>query len=459
MSQSMISTMPAPLWQARPARANANGRLLRLVPLVLLFYSFLLFSPEVQAAVFGVNLPSYRMAMLAMALPALWMVLRDKIGPISPIDAAMGFISLWLVLSFTMVYGFEKGLIRGAGIMIDTSLSYFIARACVKSWDDLRYLLLLCLPGFVFAASALAFESLTGRLWLRPAYISIFGNMTAYEGGEAVGALILEPETRLGLMRAYGPFSHPILAGSFMVGFLPLFYFSGLRSWPFVVGIMVCLSGFFSLSSAAFLSLLIAVGAIGVHHVKPYIPKITWWTLSSMLILLVWSLHMSTKNGIVSVLARVTLTPDTAYYRTMIWEYGIDNVIQNPWFGLGYRQWDRLHWMGESVDAHFLLLAMRHGVIVPVLLLFGMIYGIVRLGLLIPYLSPKDRSLAIGLNLSAVIYLIVGQTVNFFGSSNLVLMIFVAFLASMVSWSNAEVKENNRKRIAYMMAMQNAAMR
>jgi O-antigen ligase len=459
MSQSMISTMPAPLWQARPARANANGRLLRLVPLVLLFYSFLLFSPEVQVVLFEINLPSYRITLLAMSLPALWLVLRDKIGPISPIDAAVGLLSLWLVLSFTMVYGFERGLIRGSGIMIDTSLSYFVARACVKSWDDLRYLLLLCLPGFVFAAGSLVFESLSGQLWVRPAYISIFGSMTAYEGGEAVGALKLEGETRLGLLRAYGPFSHPILAGSFMIGFLPLFYFSGIRSWPFVISIFACLSGFFSLSSAAFLSLLIAGGAITIHHVKPYVPKVSWWTIASMSILFLWSLHMASKNGIISVLARITLTPDTAYYRTLIWEYGVQNVIENPWFGLGYKQWDRLHWMGESVDAHFLLLAIRHGVIVPVLLLFGMIYGIVRLGLLIPYLSPKDRSLAIGLNLSAVIYLIVGQTVNFFGSSNLVLMIFVAFLASMVSWSNAEVKENNRKRIAYMMAMQNAAMR
>lgn len=449
MPQTVLSTYHTPDRQIARAGASSSGRLLALIPLLLVFYSFLLLPPEVEVTVYGVNLPSYRMALLAMTVPALWMLLKEKMGATSPIDIAVTIIAFWIVLSFTMIYGFESGIVRGAGIMIDTALPYVIARACVKTMDDLRYFLLLCLPGLLFAGGVLALESLSGRLLLRPAFASVFGSISAFSGGEASGSLIIKDEYRLGLLRAYGPFPHPILAGIAMVGFLPLYYFSGLRGWPYVLGIVAALTGFFALSSAAFLALIVAVGAILIYHVKPYIPKISWWTISAMLVLMLWSVHMVSKNGIIPVISRLTLTPATADYRTLIWEFGSISVANNPWFGIGYRQWERLSWMGESVDAHFLLLAMRHGLVVPVLLLIAMTYGMIRLGIITPFLTARDRSFAIGLNISLIIYLVVGQTVNYFGSTNLIFMTVIAFLASTVSWGNRELKMHRSQMLAY----------
>lgn len=429
-----------PYRQVAPVKAFANARLLRLLPIVLVFYSFLFLPPEVEVTVFGVNLPSYRIALLAMSVPGLWMTLQSKARGIGACDAAVTIIAFWIMLSFTMIYGFESGLVRGAGIMIDTALPYFVARACVKSFDDLRYFLILCLPGVVFAGGVLVLESVTGRLILRPAFASVFGSIDAFAGGEATGSLVIQNEYRIGLMRAYGPFPHPILAGVVMVGFLPLYYFSGLRSWPLLLGIGAALAGFFGLSSAAFLALIITSGAIIIYHIKPYFPKLSWWTISALLGVLVWAAHMASKSGIISVISRLTLKPGTAEYRLVIWEYGSISVAKNPWFGIGYRQWERLDWMGESVDAHFLLLAMRHGLIVPILLLLAIIYGMVRLGLVIPYLDRKDRAFAIGINICMLIFLVVGQTVNYFGSSNVVFMAMFAFLASAVGYGNDRLK-------------------
>jgi O-antigen ligase len=423
--------------------------LIKLIPIVLVFYSFLFFPPEVEITAYGVNFPSYRIALLLTSVSGLWMMLRSTARTISPIDYAVMIIAFWIMLSFTMIYGFEIGLIRGAGITIDTALSYFVARACVRSLDDLRYFLILCLPGLAFAGSVLILESVSGQLILRPAFASIFGSIDAFAGGEAMGSLVIENEYRLGMMRAYGPFPHPILAGISMVGFLPLYYFSGLRSWPFLIGVGAALAGFFGLSSAAFLALILAFGAILIYHVKKYIPKISWWTISGLLGLLVWSLHLASKNGIISVISRLTLTPRTAEYRTLIWEYGSVSVAKYPWFGIGYLQWDRLEWMGESVDAHFLLLAMRHGLIVPALLLIAMIYGMIRLGLIIPHLPPKDRAFAIGINICMVIFLVVGQTVNYFGSTNVLFMAMVGFLASTVAYGNAQMVAAKRNRLLH----------
>jgi len=439
--------MPSQAFLRVPAFANRG--LVALLPLVFVFYSFLLLSPEVEISIFGVSFPSYRLALLVMALPAFWMMVNNKQGSASTLDYVVAFTSFWIMLSFITVYGFESGIVRGTGIVIDTALMYMVARVCVRTPDELRYFLLLILPGLIFAGGSLVLESLSGRLFVRPFFISIFGGLDSFAGGEVTGSQSLEKEYRLGgLLRAFGPFPHPILAGAIMAGFLPLYYFSGLRSWPFILGVTLAFTSFFSLSSAAFLSLMIAVGAIGVYHVKSYIPKISWWTIVSLIGLAVWAIHMSTGGGIISALARLTLTPSTAYYRQLIWEYGSKTVANNPWFGIGYRQWDRPSWMiGDSVDAHFLLLAMRHGLIVPALLLAGIAYGMIKLGINQTRLTPRDKAFMIGVNITLFLYLIVGQTVNYFGSANLVLMTMVAFLASMVAWSDCEVKMRSQLRL------------
>ena len=418
-------------WPQRAPETHGTGlALYQLAPLTLVFYSLLLFPPEVSVTLAGFYLPAYRLALLAMTLPAIVMLLRRRGGQWTFVDVTVVFITFWILLSFSVVYGPGTGIVRGAGIIVDTTLPYLVARASIRSFDDLRYLLLLCLPGLAVSASILALESISGRLLLRPAVASIFGSGSLYSSGEASGSLLLRPEFRLGLLRAYGTFSHPILGGIIMAAFLPLYYFSNLRSWPFYIGLMVSLAAFFSLSSAAFLALMIAAAGIGIFHLKPYFPKVSWWLIMSMLAMVVWMLHMVSEGGIISVISRLTLTPHTASYRTLIWEFGLENVVRHPWFGMGYSDWARLWWMGESVDAHFLLLAMRHGVLVPIVLLLAFLYGMIRLGRSTPYLSANDRKFAVGLNIAVFIFLVSAQTVTFFGSSNLVFMALLAFLAA-----------------------------
>ncbi len=428
-------------------RAAAKRRVMQLMPLLVVFYSIFLLPPEVEFSAFGVNFPSYRVALLVVLVPTLWSSMRGRIASIQFMDVAIAIIGFWTILSFTMNYGFGEGIVRGAGVTIDTVLPYFIVRTCIKSLDDLRYFLILVFPAIAFAGLTLMAESLSGRLLLRPVFASIFGNVDVFVGGLNTGGLEIEGTQRMGLLRAYGPFPHPILAGIMMIGFLPLYFFSGLRSWPLIGGVLVTLTGVFGLSSAAFLALILAVSGVMLYQAKAYIPKISWWSISSLLILVVLTLHMISKNGIVYVIARLTLTPDTAEYRIHIWNWGSLTVAKHPWFGIAYKQWERASWMGESVDAHFLLMAMRHGLVVPIMMLAAIFYGMIRLGLIIPYLSPKDRAFAIGINMCMVIYLIVGQTVNYFGSSNLLFISVIALLAAAVSWGNVQMQVSKRQQM------------
>lgn len=429
-------------------RAEAKARIARVSPILIVFYCVFLLPPEVEFTVFGLALSAFRIALLAVLVPVLWRLLKSGVGEVQFMDLALVIIGFWMMLSFMTIYGIGPGLTRGGGILIDVVLSYFVARSSIRSLDDLRYFLILCLPAIVIAGSFLVIESLSRTLIVRPAFSALFGNVTAYAGGDAAGSLVLKAEFRLGgLLRAYGAFPHPILAGIMMIGLLPLYYFSGLRSWVAVLGVTMPLTGFFGLSSAAFLALIVCFGAIAVYHLKAYFPRVTWWTISSLLVIGIWAVHMSTKNGIIPVISRLTLTPGTADYRQLIWKYGWISLGEYPWFGLGYRPWARLSWMGESVDAHFLLLGMRHGILVPVVLLLAMFYGMIRLGLVTKYLTPKDRALAIGINISVACFLIVGQTVNYFASANVVFMLAIAILASAVSFGDEAAKTAKRQRL------------
>jgi O-antigen ligase len=300
----------------------------------------------------------------------------------------------------------------------------------------------------------MAAESLSGHLLLRPLATDLFGTMTKYYGGETVGVFQLKEEFRLGLVRAYGPFDHPILGGTIMTGFLPLYYYSGLRGWPLVLGMGAALCGLFSLSSAAFLGVFLMIAAIAINYALPYIPKLTWWMIITMSAMVLTALHFISTNGIVQVISRLTLTPGTAFYRIYIWRYGIANVEKYPIFGIGYSQWERPAWMiSDSIDAHFLALAVTYGLLVPVLLLAGIGFGMIRIGRIMNAFDVRNRNMLLGLNIAVFVYVIVGQTVAFFSTGVVVFMVMVGFMASMASWAEYQYKTDRQKALMRSRAM------
>jgi hypothetical protein len=82
-------------------------------------------------------------------------------------------------------------------------------------------------------------------------------------------------------------------------------------------------------------------------------------------------------------------------------------------------------------------------------MLAGAVYCLIRLGIIIPALPPKDRTFAIGINVCVIIFLIVGQTVNYFGSANILFVMTLGFLASAVRWGNQVVATNKRMQRSY----------
>ena len=220
---------------------------------------------------------------------------------------------------------------------------------------------------------------------------------------------------RLGLLRVAGPFSHPILAGLFLASLLPLYVMSGIRKWPFYFGLCAGICAIFSISSAVFLVLIYFVTMTGYDWLQKRVEILTWWRFIFAGIGLALLLEVASKNGLISVIIRYTLSPATGAYRTLTWDFGLNSVRAHPWFGIAYTDYERAFWMPNSVDAEWLLLALRHGIPMVVFILLATLIVLAKVALKVPHMDKVDGKFALGLAIALSSILLAGFTVAFFG--------------------------------------------
>jgi len=366
------------------------------MPAVIVIYLFLLLPVETRPTLFGVNLPIYRIAILIFVPLMLARFGGGRARFIFP-DWMMLLAASWTAISFSLHYGLGRGMVSAIGVIVDFGGAYALGRMAIDGVNGLRRFFVLISPGLALAGAELMVESISGRLWVRPLFQAIFGPVSIFEAGQVSGAVQLSEQVRLGLVRAYGPFSHPILAGSVLVSLLPLWMIGGFRSWPRWLGLFAAFAGLFSLSSAAFLGLAVGLGLCGLNWGKRFFAGVTWPTLSAVILLGLIALESLTGRGVTGFLAQVSLDPATAYWRFLIWDYGWLSVLQNPWIGIGYEQWVRPDFMlSSSIDAHWLALAVRNGLPLPFLIIMTISFGMVGTALSAIRADWRDRGLLIG---------------------------------------------------------------
>lgn len=321
-----------------------------LLPLVLVAYSTLL-PRELSIDVAGANIFPYRLMLLALFPFMTRQIIGNRLRP-HWIDALAGFATSWYIVSVLVNGSDAEVFTRGFASAIDFGLAYLLGRVSIRKPDDIHRFFLALLPALLGIVAILAIESISHRNILRPFVAQVTG----------APAPILYQETRMGLLRASGPFPHPILGGVFLSSILPLAYFATKTPTIRWLGIAASFGMIFALSSSAFLAFLIA-GTLIASSEAQRISKLpifgfAFLGLGSLLVLIA----TLSENGLFSFLIRQTLSPASGYYRLQIWQFAGAEVQQSPWFGIGFREWHRPDWMhSSSVDAHFLLTSMRFG--------------------------------------------------------------------------------------------------
>ncbi len=394
----------APRPAARPIAA--------VLPLVLLFYAFLL-PGEIRVEIAGLAIYPHRMAFLVL-LP--WCLARP-FDRFHAIDVLVFAAAIWMVLSFSVFYGFQQGVVRGAALAIDVMAAYLIARLSIRSLRDLRVLLVMIAPGLALAGLTMAVESVTHTNLVHPAAARIFGPLPLYENGQAIGTVDVRTEVRLGLMRARGAFAHAILAGVFLGTMLGLYLFGSLRKWPYLAGVAAGFCSIFSVSSAAFLALLLVLALYAYDRLQQIATFASWRLFMVVAGILMLVGQVVSSSGIAGIVIRLSLNPATGSYRLRIWEYGLQSISNNPWFGIAFSGYDRPSWMIESIDNHWLLMGVRHGFVEPLLLLAAFITAIVAMSLVaVRQTGEADRRLCVGIAVILAVIVITGFSVSFFGA-------------------------------------------
>lgn len=337
-----------PLLRAIEAPAGLSA-IAKFLPLALLYS---LFAPAGMDIFIGeIRLFPFRVILL-LGLPLLLAELYSR--PLKPVltDILMLLTAAWISSMILYHNGVAEGLEPAGRDAVDFLCGYAVMRICVRDTAHLRWLLKMLLPALIFTAALLAYESITFNLtWSEWFPLENVSDYAKYQ-------------ERLGLLRAWGPFPHPILGGFVMASFLALYGYYGGNWLVMLAGSAAALAAFFSLSSAAFMMMITIAGLLAYWALNIiFTSRPNWWMIVTPVVTLLFAIQIFVGGGAGGFVTRyLSLSSSSANYRRLIWEYGSASVAEHPWVGIGFASYERVGWMHSgSIDNYWLFIAVRYG--------------------------------------------------------------------------------------------------
>ena len=318
--------------------------------------------------------------------------------------------------------GDAGGIETGGSQAVDCVGGYLVARAYIRTIVQFTAALKLLAATVIVSGLIVLPEVFTGRYFAHELMRAITGIHVPTDMGQ-----------RFGLTRAYGTFDHPIHLGTFSCSLFAMFWY-GARTWTgrLVRGGFVALATFTAISSAPILGLLLQCALIVWDVATRAIKGRVLITIAAIVIGLLAISAISSRSVFSLIATYLTLNPWTGYYRLLIWENGIANVMAHPWIGIGLADWLRPIWMvSSSIDAFWLVTAMRNGLPAIVLLITAIAllgYSAARVSSRHP--DPLLRRYAKAWFISLTAMVLVGCTVHFWN----VLACFFFFFLRLAGW-------------------------
>ena len=365
---------------------------------------YLLLVPEqFDVQIFDIYLPPYRMFMFPATLYLLFSAIAGRLRFVWP-DLLIVICTAWIWLASYMSSGeISTAIEMGGSHTLDIAFAYFLARAAIQSPRDVRLFLIWVAPGLAISSLIVFQEAVT--------HVRVLQNVASDITGVPNR---MRDDVRLGFMRGAGPFPHPILAGLFLASFLPLYLSSGIRGWPKWAGIAAAVGAFFTMSSAALLALIMGVLFWCYDWLSERFTNFSWKLFLAGSGILYATVELVSNSGFYSLMIRyASLNTATAYNRVLIWEFGTRNIARNPWFGIGYDDWDRPDWMHSGSFDHFwLIMALRFGIPASLLLIAATVGGASLVALKSSSYRTEDARLLRSIAISLVIFALGAASVS-----------------------------------------------
>lgn len=358
---------------ARAAGSGYVGDRSAVSPIVWIY--LLTVVTPVEVALGSVALMPMRVLLMIVIVPMMVNLLSGKYGKLLAVDILFFVHIAWTIVAIGV--NNPNRLIENVGSNVVEFLGgYLLARAYIRTPEQFQKLVIALL---IMNAALLPFsipETLNG--------IAVIPKMVTSLGLTSVKQVSYAP--RMGLQRVQNAFAHPIHYGLFCSVCFS-FVLIGLKDrislfWRIVGTGIVSAGIFLSLSSGALLSGLLQIGLLSWSYIFRNFQR-KWLMLLGLFALMYLTIDLlSNRSPSKVMMSYATFSAQTAYYRSIINDYGMRNVWANPIFGLGLRSWVRPSYMiTGSVDDFWLVMAMRYGIPGFLLLAAGYLAGIVKVGL------------------------------------------------------------------------------
>jgi hypothetical protein len=331
-----------------------------------ILFALMYFLPqELSVLVGGAAVIPYRVFLLALSPAAAYQLVGRR--NLSGFDLAFLGIASLQAASFVYNYPGAQGVVSAGLAFLEVLGSYVVARrylntaraidSFVRAW---LLLALLFLP-------VLLLESALHQYLVKEFAAAITGGGAHPELGMGTHEGDIAHGERFGLLRAMGPFPHPILCGvAYAIFFVNvLIDFKGMKRVLYaavlLTGVVITLSS--NALVAIVVELLVCTGFLLVGR-RPWHKPIQTIALVLFPGYFLLSLFASRPLSTI-IMTTLALDSFSGYFRTLQWQYGWQDILAHPVFGIGYAHWDRPLWMvTESTDSYWLTLGVENGLLV-----------------------------------------------------------------------------------------------
>ena len=371
--------------------------------------------------VFGFHFTSMRLLML---LGFLRVIVKQEIELIfleNKIDKALIVFVFVSLLIYMILWQTQKAIIYKLGIVYNVFGLYLLCRILVRDIEEVVGIIRLMLFATIPIALFMILEKFTGK------------NLFSYFGSVRPYTMIRE-----GRLRCQGPFSHPILAGTFGVTFAPMFlglWFRGEKDRILaVIGVIsTTLITFLCASSGPAIAYACFVMGFCSWYIKDHMRTVRWSILLSLSFL-----HLIMKSPVWSLIGRVSsITGGTGWHRV----YLIDSAILyfREWWMIGTRI--TAHWMpyvlpidpnNVDITNQYILVGIEGGIVSVILFLYLLVKCFSSVGLSTRYYENESSWLAKfvwSLGVSLFTYVVSFISVSMFDFIEIYFYMLVSFIS------------------------------
>jgi hypothetical protein len=341
---------------------------------VVLAYVICVLTP-IEVSLGSIALTPLRVLLLAMVVPLTVNLFSGRYGKLLACDYLFFAHMAWATLAVA-VNNPDRVLENVGSAAVEFLGGYLVARAFIRTPDQFQSLIKILLFFIVLSLPFAVIETLDGRAVI-PGIIDSIPGLTSVKQ--------VQIPKRLGFYRVQNVFSHPIHYGLFCSVALTLVLVGLKDKLSLTMRILgsaaVFLGTLMSLSSGALLPLVLQIGLIGWATVFKSVKR-KWLMMLGLFVMLYITIDLLSNRTPTKVfMSYATFSSQTAYYRSIIFDWGMINVWNNPVFGLGLRPWIRPFYMKQgSVDNYWLAMAMKYGIPGFILIVLGYFSALFKVG-------------------------------------------------------------------------------